>query len=255
MLSAPAIPTALAVLAALLVGGGAGALSIAHCAAMCGPLSLFACSGGGEGEPTRGRALLWLGGRTVAYAILGAIVGGASGLLAHLVVRGVGADRLTGALEVVVSITLGLSLLLSGVAFLRRPSELAPLGKKKRPLGVVARAMQGALRLPSAPFFLGALSGLLPCGALWAALASASATGTAITGAIAMIAFSLASAPGLVFSGFLAGLRFDATGRRLVGAALLLGAAVLLLRPLTLALTDGDAASCHDETLAPEHAP
>lgn len=224
---------------------------------MCGPLSLFACSGGGEGEPTRARALLWLSGRTVAYAILGAIVGGASGLLAHLVVSGVGDEaRLTGSLEVVVSIGLGLSLLVSGAAFLRRPpSQLAPLGRKKRPLGAVAFAMQSALRLPSAPFFLGALSGLLPCGALWAALASASATGTALTGSIAMIAFSLASAPGLVFSGLLASVRFDATGRRLIGTAFLLGAAVLLLRPLTLALAEPDAATCHDEPPLLERAP
>lgn len=221
-----------ALIAALLVGAGAGALSIAHCAAMCGPLSAFGCSGGPEGRRSSLRAGLWLAGRTSSYAALGAAVGGASGALAHLLAA--------GPFESLISIVLGVALLVSGISFLRERPATVTLGRKKR-VSLFQRVAGRLLALRSAPLLLGAMSGLLPCGALWAALASASATGSALTGAVAMITFSLVSAPGLVLAGVLSGMR-DGIGRRLVGGMFVVGAVVLLLRPLTM---EAEGPACH----------
>jgi len=218
----------------LLLGAGVGLVAMGHCAAMCGPLAAFGCAPRG-GSRDRAAPWVWLVGRTAAYVGLGALVGGTAGGLS----RGI-----AGGLERWVSLALGAGLLLAAVGLLRR-SEPASLGRSPRPPSLSVRLGAFVLARRPGPFVLGALSGLLPCGALWGGLAAAAATGGAAFGALSMLAFSLASAPGLVAFALASNrIERDPSLQRLLGAALLIGALVLALRPLVAP----DAASpCHGE--------
>jgi sulfite exporter TauE/SafE len=219
---------------ALILGAGAGLVAMGHCAAMCGPLAAFGCAPRG-GPLDRAAPVRWLAGRTAAYAVLGALVGGTSGGLAH---------GIAGGLDRWVSLALGASLLVAAVGFFRR-SEPSTLGPRPRAPGLASRLSSFVLSRRPSPFVLGALSGLLPCGALWGGLAAAAATGGAASGALSMLAFSLASAPGLgAFALASSRVERDPSLQRLLGAALIVGALVLVLRPLA---QPGAGPSCHGE--------
>lgn len=220
---------------ALLLGAGAGVLAIPHCAAMCGPLAAFACAPAGDRAPSAAAPLAWLTGRTISYSVLGGIVGGLSASIAALAPAG--SSRW-------ISVALGAALFVAALGLLARP-RLVSVGRGPRS-SWVSRA--GAFVLAHRPptIVLGALTGLLPCGALWAGLGSATASGTALGGAITMLAFSLTSAPGVGLAAWVAARRTpDPSLQRLLGAVLLLGAVVLALRPLW---NSDEGPTCHTES-------
>lgn len=209
------ISTAAAVLAASLLGS-------LHCAAMCGGL-VAAYAGRGAGARVHAAYNL---GRLAAYLLLGAGAGALGGAFAHTAaLAGVqqGAALLSGAL-----------LSAWGVHALLSASGLA------RPLhapAALTRAFGGALAhmrafppLPRATA-LGLLSGLLPCGWLWAFAATAAGTGEARAGAGVMAVFWLGTLPVLVSVGAAAS-RFAGPLRRRVPA---LSAAVILALGLVVA--------------------
>jgi hypothetical protein len=221
-----------------LLGAGAGLLSIPHCAAMCGPLAVFGCAPrGGARDPAA--PLAWLAGRTGAYVVLGGLLGAGSGTVSGLAPRG---------LETWIALGLAAALAISAVGLLRRPAApaLSASLTPRRP-SLASRLSALVLAHRPSPLALGALTGLLPCGALWAGLAAATATGSAGLGALSMLAFSLASAPGLGLAALTASRApsSDPMLKRLLGGALLAGALVLTLRPLVA--TEADPA-CHGET-------
>jgi len=105
----------------------------------------------------------------------------------------------------------------------------------------------GRLRaLTNYPTALGAFTVALPCGALWAALALASGTGSVLHGATLMGAFAASSGLGLVMLTLgrqpLLRLRRQLPVR-VVATLLALTAVFVALRPLPLLLTDK--ATCH----------
>jgi hypothetical protein len=224
------------VASALLLGAGTGLLSSLHCVAMCGPLVALACG------PTERPPSLWLLGRGAAYAGAGALSAGVSGALGWLVGG--------GPIGTAVSLVLALLLLWSGYRWLR-PSSLVTLGRAPSSRWL-SRAAGMARRSAMGPLVLGALSALLPCGALWSALAAAIATGRPLLGALVMLAFAAASSPALYLSGAVARTP-DPWVRRGVGVLLCLGAVVALARPLIASRADSSAA-CHTESeVSPLH--
>jgi sulfite exporter TauE/SafE len=151
----------------------AGLLGSPHCVGMCGGFSVAAPATG----PARGFA--WSLGRVGTYALLGAAAGA---LGASLPGPGWLGTALAGVLLI------AFSLQLAGLVHL--PSAPLP--------GVVGAAGRLARRadLPSRVAF-GGLTGLLPCGLVYAALAFPVASGSAVVGALAMAAFGLGTVPAL----------------------------------------------------------
>ncbi|HRC54941.1 MAG TPA: sulfite exporter TauE/SafE family protein [Kofleriaceae bacterium] len=102
---------------------------------------------------------------------------------------------------------------------------------------------------------LGLLNAVLPCGWLWAFVALAAGTGSALLGASTMLAFWLGTMPALLGATALATPLLARVRSRwpLVTAALVMslaGAALLLRWPL-LTPTEGQAPTCHDPGAVP----
>ena len=186
-----------ALMGALFLTGLAGGAS--HCAAMCGPFVLAQMangtgSGGGGLARLSGALLLpYHLGRGLGYAALGAVAGGLSAVAVQLPGLGLVPPLLLG---------------LAGLAMLARA---VPALGVRLPQGRPGRlVMPGLGRLLDGPgrgraLLLGLLLSALPCGLLYAALAAAAASGSALAGALAMLAFVLGTMPALVALALLGG--------------------------------------------------
>src|SRR5690606_6332096 len=140
---------------ALGAGALAGGLSIPHCVAMCGPLAAFAA---GEKGSWRRIARYQLG-RLGSYVALGIAAGSSGGALASLV-----APRWAA---IALSFFLAAAMVLAAVRLLG-PGEarLVQLGRRRPGTPWIARLLA---RLPREPALVGAVTALLPCGALYSA--------------------------------------------------------------------------------------
>jgi sulfite exporter TauE/SafE len=176
----------------------AGLLGSVHCAGMCGN---FACLASG-GDATRGaRALLstaaYNGGRLLSYAALGAIAGAAGGGLNRVgAVAGVARPA---------AIAAGSLLIVWGVA-----SLLATFGVRVPALHVppalanwIARVLRAVQDRPPSvrALTIGVCSAALPCGWLYAFVATSAAAGSALGGAVVMTAFWAGTLPMMALVG------------------------------------------------------
>jgi len=189
------VPLDLLVLLAAFV---TGLLGSAHCGAMCGGIAVAAAL---PAPPTTGpRAPLALGmaallpnlGRIGSYTLAGALVGGLGG-------------GLLGALDLAViapwlRLGVGLVLLLAALRLAaprwaaQLPSGPAvPLWQAMAPLRRIVPATG-----PWRALALGALWGWLPCGLSYTLLGAAWLEGSALHGALLMLAFGLGTTPALV---------------------------------------------------------
>ncbi len=211
-----------------------GAASAPHCFAMCGPLAAFASRT--EHGFERARFLRHQLGRLVAYALLGAIAAGSGAWIA----RALAPDW--------VALVLGFGLAAGMIAMaveLTLPRG-RPLAKAVR-LGTAPRTplvVRVLGRLPREPMLVGAISALLPCGALYAALLVASSAGSAWVGALSMAVFALVSGIGLVGAGLVARSMRSVSARRALGVVLVLGAVFVVARPLVRSLSRDTTPAC-----------
>lgn len=194
--------------------------SVAHCVPMCGPFVLMQISAPAA-EPLLGRLagpllLRYQAGRLVTYIGLGALAGGTGGWIA-------------GHLRWPLALLLGLAAFafLAQAAARLLPFSGETLSFLSRPLARFVVPL--AARRPGG-FRLGLLLGLLPCGFLYAALAAAAATGSALGGASAMAAFGAGTVPALAATAF-AGRAALGRWRRWASPAL---TGLFLLNALTL---------------------
>lgn len=208
-------------LAVVIAGALAGLISAPHCALMCGPVGVHV---------SRAPQGLWRYqiGRATSYVIAGAIAGAFGDALITFVWGSPIASAMSWALA--------LSFLLAAFRIWprrkRAGDQLITLRKPPRP-SLMVRVVRA---LPMRPEVIGAASVLLPCMALWAGLAVAASSGSPFLGAAAMLAFSATSGPGVLASGLLAKLLAKAgAGRRVLAAALVVGAVIIAMRPLHLA--------------------
>lgn len=221
-------PGGLAALAgALFLAGLAGGAT--HCAGMCGPFVLAQVAARADGARSGG-SLRRLGGaalvpyhagRLLGYALLGAVAGGAAGLLAA-----------AAGWRPLLAAPLGLAAVLMLSQGAARLGLRVPLPRPRLPArvseGLVGR-LRSLLLAPAGwrgPLLLGLSLSVLPCGLLYGALVAAASAGSALAGALAMAAFALGTVPALVGVGLLGrffGRRWaTAPGFRLAGAALFL---------------------------------
>jgi uncharacterized protein len=150
----------------------AGLMATPHCAGMCGGFAT-ACA-----RP-RGGLWAWHGGRLSTYAVLGALAGTLGAALPG-----------PAWLPAVVSSALLVWFAGALAGVLPQPAL---------PLPGLRRAGQALVRRPGtgARFLFGVVTGLLPCGMVYAALGLAVAAANPLTSAAAMVAFGAATVPGL----------------------------------------------------------
>lgn len=204
-----------------IIGAGValGAAGSGHCAVMCGPLVVLAQpqrSGGGQ---VAGHVAAYHGGRLLSYALLGALVGATGGWIA--------ANGFGRALAIAAAATLVVQ------AFLQwrfRSALSWPL--LTRAIGAAGRLMRR--HTIAGPAVFGALTGLLPCGLVYAALTASLGLGGAASGVAFMLAFGLGSIPMLAVIGLSARtLRTGASAhmfKRLAPAGLAIVALLLVMR-------------------------
>ncbi len=176
-----------------------GAAGSGHCAAMCGPLVALANPRGTNGDAAGTRRLaahaaLYHTGRLTMYVTLGALIGLTGGAL------------VTAGLGRALSLVAAGALLLQAVAAWRafRGGARGVFGR------VVTRAIGragGWMRRHriSGPVAFGALTGLLPCGLVYAALTAAAGFGSVAGSALFMFAFGVGTVPLLATVGLSAG--------------------------------------------------
>ncbi|MGK7864787.1 urease accessory protein UreH domain-containing protein [Falsiroseomonas sp. E2-1-a4] len=223
---------ALAMLMAGLAGG------VTHCAGMCAPFVLAQASsmagrvGPGFVARLAGAALIpYHLGRIVGYATLGAVAGASAGVV----------SQVTGLRQVLAALLLLAALLMARQALGRLlPARYHWWPWRRAPQGGLAPTYPPFLLRPIGSllanpggwngFGLGLMLSALPCGLLYAALAAAAATGSALAGALAMLAFSLGTIPALVGVALLGRLFLRRAGpvTQLAGGLLFLVNAVLL---------------------------
>lgn len=227
-----------ALMGALFLAGLAGGLT--HCTTMCGPFVLAQSAAtaesalaGGVLKRLSGAALLpYHLGRALGYSALGALAGGLGGVLAQ-------ASGLPHVMTWLAAGLLALAALLMLAQASSRLAALLPRLPAPRLPAALERRMGALLAAPTGwrGVRLGLLLSALPCGLLYAALAGAAASGSALAGGLAMLAFVLGTAPALTALAFLGRLARHAFGpglRVVSGALFALDAVVLSVLAIRL---------------------
>lgn len=182
-----------------------GLVGSLHCAGMCGPL-LAACAG------ERRDVASWQAGKLGTYALLGGLAGGLGAQLpaSPSAVAWLGAAVLIG---------FGAS----SLGWLPEPPLVPGL--------IDAGARLAGRRELAARVGFGALSGLLPCGLVYAGLGLSVAGGSALAGALVMVGFGLGTAPMLTIVGLsVQPLSAGRNTRRALAVASMLAGLIVLVR-------------------------
>ena len=165
-----------------------------HCIGMCGGI-MFLVSKKQEDVSVLARQVAYFLGKTITYTILGVAVG----LLGAALSNGF------QGFQKVLSIVAGIFMIFIGLGLLGVVRNLDQIGslnktafyKKVFAYFVRQTSTTGALGL-------GLLNGLLPCGLVYGALATAVSTGSVQMSALTMFVFGIATIPALAIFGLLA---------------------------------------------------
>lgn len=196
-----------------------GLLGSSHCVLMCGGVVAMTCSAlpvGRRGHPVAQLpyVLAYNAGRVASYALAGAMAGGVGATAASLAAIG----RMQLGLRLAAAVlVVGVGLYVAGFASPIRWLEHAGAPVWRR-LAPVAR-MLVPVRTPLHALALGLLWGWMPCGLVYAALAAAVTSGSAVAGAMTMGAFGLGTFPMLLAMGSGAALVTRVARTRAVRAA------------------------------------
>lgn len=168
-----------------------GLMTSLHCVAMCGGIGLSQClqqqSSHGTVQINTSRkavllpSLLYNSGRVLSYTFIGGIAGAAGQVIGL-------DDRAKG----LITLGAGVFMILMGLSL----SGAAPgIGKWIPRFPTFAPNRNKDKALPKSPFVVGLLNGLMPCGPLQTMQIYALGTGSFVSGALSMLAFSLGTVP------------------------------------------------------------
>jgi uncharacterized protein len=206
-----------------------GFLGSLHCLGMCGPIALALPTGHASKTSLFFGRLTYNFGRTVTYALLGAV----SGLVGKSI-------ELAG-LQQSISIGAGVLILLGVLLPTRFFRGLLPKISLAGPLDKIKAYWQVLFTRQNkrSLFVLGVLNGFLPCGFLYLGLVTAATMGGVLAASLYMILFGLGTTPVLLLTSFAGGL-FSMQARRkilrLAPVAVSVLAVVLIVRGLSLGI-------------------
>lgn len=163
-----------------------GLLTSLHCMAMCGGINISQCIAykhvDDENRISRLKpSLLYNLGRVISYTIIGGVVGALGAVVSF-----------SGSAKGLVAIIAGIFMMIMGLNML----NLFPWLKKLNPR--MPKFIGKLLYNNSSqygPFYIGLLNGLMPCGPLQAMQLYALGTGSFVSGALSMFAFSIGTVP------------------------------------------------------------
>ncbi len=213
------------------LGGAAiaGLSGSPHCALMCGPL---ACAGLPKEKAARVRAATaWHAGRVFAYGVVGGLLGGVGGGVAHL---------LSASVQQAVPWLMAAGLVATALDAGRWLKPVPGVAAVAQALSARANGVSPSLRAA----LLGAATPFLPCGLLYGVFLAVAASGSVLNGAGLMAAFALGGTAALAATQLpaFAMLRLHPALRRSV---LLLAAAILIWRAVAIHPADDAAPACH----------
>jgi len=214
----------------------AGILGSGHCFGMCGGIAtgLGRLGGSVQQESRVQSALLFNLGRLLSYAMLGF-------LSAWVLVR-TGQVLLVPGWGIVLRLLTALMIFLIGLQLLFDLKLLALIEKAGAGLWRLIQPLAlSAAKLPGGGgrLLLGLSWGFLPCGLVYSILLMAAASGSALTGALVMVAFGLGTLPSMLGMSLaapsLTAFLSDRWTRKLMGVAMLvlavLSVSLLLINP------------------------
>ena len=161
-----------------------------HCLGMCGGILLSACSRREGKKAQLGSALGYNGGRMISYTALGAVFGALGTVMSY-----------TLSMKSMLFTMLGIVVALLGLNMWGLLPALPSLSGEQN---VVCRLPDKLRR--QTPMLVGLLTGLMPCGALYAAWLCAMSSGSAGNGALLMLAFALGTVPLMLLFAYLGAL-------------------------------------------------
>lgn len=156
----------------------AGLFQSPHCVGMCGGIALGVCTG--EKAPAKA-ALLYNAGRVAAYTLMGALFGALGAVIAY-----------SASVKSMVFTMVGLVVALIGLNMWGLVPGLRALASAPLPCRLPSGARR---RFAKRPLIVGALTGLMPCGSLYAMWLHAVSGGGWAYGAASMLAFALGTVP------------------------------------------------------------
>lgn len=172
-----------------------GLVTSLHCVSMCGPMVVSYALKGTPDDSWRAKLLpnaAYQGAKIVSYVFTGLVLG-ALGSAVNL--KAVGPWVMFAAGAFMITLGLGMTGKFPWAARLTpRPPAFLMTALTKVRRKAVADAEKGESTIAT-PIVFGLLTGFFPCAPLQAAQLSAAATGSALTGGIAMLAFGLGTAP------------------------------------------------------------
>lgn len=172
-----------------------GMLTSIHCVGMCGGIALTQTlnkdsivNDNQNKFKSVFPSLLYNAGRVTSYTIIGAIVGGIGSVLSLSLNVKAGLQIFSGLFMIIMGLNL------TGFSIFRKLNIRLPWSSCK------------LKHKPKAPFVVGLLNGLMPCGPLQTMQLYALAAGSAAAGAISMFLFSIGTVPLMLVFGALSGL-------------------------------------------------
>lgn len=208
-----------------------------HCVAMCGGINLSQCVPRQEGEGGRANlrpSFLYNLGRVVSYTLVGGVVGALGSVISF-----------SGAMRGAVQLAAGVFMVVMGINML----GIFPWLRKFNPRlpkfltgGLMARKENS-----KSPLIVGMLNGLMPCGPLQAMQIYALSTGSAVTGALSMLIFSLGTVPLMFGLGALSSI----LSKKFTGRAMAAGAVLVVVLGISM-LTSGWTLSGFASAAGPE---
>ncbi len=165
-----------------------GLLTGTHCIAMCGGILLSQSTGGSA----LAASACYNGGRVVSYTVMGAVFGALGMVITYTMQTKSLVFTMVGILVAIIGINMWGLL----------PGLRALMPQQSSFCSVTA----GRKRLAARPLIVGLLTGVMPCGSMYAMWLFAMSSGSMGRGALIMLAFSLGTVPLMLLFGSLGSL-------------------------------------------------